>query len=327
MPAPKKSVKSTKSTKEVLKRSQTLKKKKRVGKFIIFFILAIFLIVGLGYLLYLPSLSVQAVTVQGNNILDSENIIDQVNQNLEGEYWYLFPRRSVFIYPKKIILDDLQEKFPRLSETEIGLGEWDSLIVNVVERSSDVIWCKDNESPRDVLGQIIIEDKDPDTAELASEETKVSNESEQNCFFADDGGFVFAPAPYFSNSVFVELSGFLSERPIGTTPLAEKSYSIITHFAKNLAKIFSKTTNDKYRVIKVRIIDKSNYEVVVVDTSRTATPEWKIFFNNTYSAEELTSNLYTVLNSEPFKKEMLTNKGDLASIDLRYGKKVFYRFK
>ena len=108
-------------------------------------------------------------------------------------------------------------------------------------------------------------------------------------------------------------------------PLSGQSYSIVTHLAKNLTKIFDQTDNGKYRLIKVNIIDQNNYEGLIADTSINS--DWKIFFNNNYSAEELTSNLYTILNSEPFKKEFAVNRGNLASIDLRYGKKVFYKFK
>lgn len=316
--------KSNKPTKEILKRSQTLIVKKRVGKFIILSILAILIISGLVYLLYLPALSVRSISIQGNNILDPKDLVAEVNQTLEGKYWYLFPKRSIFIYPKKVITVNLLKQFPRLSGVEIGLGEYDSIVVDVKERDSDSIWCKDYESPRDVLGQII-------EIEMASSSEISSPAREQltdrDCYFSDDSGFIFAPAPYFSSSVFTELSGLLVEEPISSTPLSEESYAISSHFAKNLTKVFTKTENEKYRLIRVKIIDKNNYEAIVVDTTKLTDGEWKIFFDNDESAEELTNNLYTVLNSDPFKKGVMENKGGLASIDLRYGKKVFYKFK
>lgn len=326
MPAPKKL--SNKPTREVLKRSEALKVKKRLGKFVIFSIAVIILVSALVYVLYIPALSVRAILVQGNDILDSEDITASIEQTIGGKYFFIFPKKSIFIYPKETIITDLKKQFPRLLTVDVGIGEYDSLIVDVKERESDSIWCQDGQSPRDVLGQVI--ESEVSASATASTTETVSfaqNETTQGCYFSDDTGYIFAPAPYFSNSVFMELSGFLSEQPISTVPLSGSSYEITTHFAKNLAKIFNKTDNDQYRLIRVEIIDKNNYQAILADTSKPGDYQWKIFFDNDESAEELTNNLYTVLNSDPFKKEMTANKGNLASIDLRYGKKVFYKFK
>lgn len=315
-----------KPAKEILKNSQSLKMKKKIGKIVIFSVSVIFILSVLGYILYRPSLSVQNIYVQGNNILESTEVISSINEKLEGKYWYLFPRKSIFIYPKKEIINDLLKDYPRLLSVKIGLGEWDSLVIDVEERDSDIIWCKNGELPKDVLGQEI----EAGLITLADdvEENILAEENvNQNCYFSDYSGFIFAPAPYFSHSVFVELSGLLSPQSIATTPLEKTSYSTVTNFAKNLAKVFNKTNYHQYRLIKIKINDKNNYEAVIADTVKGGNYEWKIFFDNGENADELTNNLYTVLNSVPFKEEMEKNKDNLASIDLRYGKKVFYKFK
>ena len=322
------SKKTSRPTKEVLKRSQSLKTKRWVGKVVIFSVIVIILFSVIIYILYLPALSVRSIFVQGNDILESTELIESVERTLAGKYWYILPRQSIFIYPEQTVIANLLSQFPRLSAVLIGSGDWDSLVVDVKERDSDSIWCRDSEFPHNVLGQeIVIEVASSSIDNMTQTVSTTPTEQFRDCYFADDAGFIFAVAPYFSNSVFVELSGFLSEDPIGQTPLADSSYTIVSHFAKNLAKIYNKTENSKYRLIRVRIIDKDNYEAIVADTSKETNYDWKIFFDNDESAEELTNNLYTVLTSESFKEEMLNNKNNLASIDLRYGKKVFYKFK
>ena len=316
MPAPKKNTK--KPTGEVLKRSQSLQAKKRVGKIIIFLVIVILLVSGLGYLLYLPALSIRSISVQGNDIIDDDDIIRVVNEGLEGRYWYIFPKNSIFIYPDKQITANLLERFPRMFKVEVGSGEWDSLVVDVVERDSESIWCRD-----DILAG------EPISA-VASSSESISAQAETKggeCYFADPQGKIFAPAPYFSNSVFVELAGFLAGDAIGQMPLSEQSYVIITHFAKGLSKVFNKTENDQYRLLKVKIVDKNTYEAILADTSKVSDNEWKIIFDSDESAEDLANNLITVLNSDPFKKEMQNNDEALASIDLRFNKKVYYKFK
>ncbi len=324
MPAPKKI--TNKPTKEVLKRSENLKTKKRVGKIVIFLVITGIILSGLIYLLYLPALSIRSIFIQGNDILNTKDIESSIEETLAGKYFYFFPKKSILIYPAKTISEKLEQQFPRILSLEVGVGDYDSLVVNIKERDSDVIWCKDDNLPHDVLGQTI-EDDSLSSSSPKQIFTERENLSSQNCYFSDNMGFIFAPAPYFSNNVFLELSGFLADEPLATKPLPLSSYTVVTHFAKNLAKIFAKTDYNEYRLIKIAILDNNNYEALIADTSDPDNGRWKIFFDNDDSAEDLTSNLFTILNSDPFKKEMTLKKGKLASIDLRYGKKVFYRFK
>lgn len=301
-----KPVRTSKASKEVLKRSQTLKKKKKVGKIFIIFVLILLFLAGVIYLLYARSLSINTIIVQGNNVLETDELSVAVKESIRGKYWYLFPRTSIFIYPRSEITSKLLNDFPRLATVEVGVNDWDSLIVDVDERSSDSVWCQNYSNLIDGLAS--------PTSDL------------ENCYFADSNGFIFAVAPYFSNSVFLRLSGFLPVQPIGKVILPKDSYQTITNFSRSLVTIFSKTNYTNFRLTNIRIIDKNNYEASIINTAQN-NDEWSLFFDSDENAEKLAGNLYTTLASDSFKQDYEENQGGLESIDLRYNPKVFYKFK
>ena len=302
-----KPVRTNKASKEVLKRSQSLKKKKKVGKIFIIFILVLLFFAVIVYLLYAKGLSINTIVVQGNNVLESDELAVPIEESLHSKYWYLFPRKSIFIYPQSEITSKLLHDFPRLATVEVGVSDWDSLIVDVDERSSDSVWCQNDSILIDSLS--------------------LSADPSENCYFADSNGFIFAVAPYFSNSVFLRLSGFLPEQPIGKYVLSKDSYRIITNFTRSLVAIFSKTKYSNFRLTNIKIIDQNNYEAKIIDTTRNDSSGWSLFFDSDENSEKLAGNLYATLASDSFKQDYEQNKGNLESIDLRYNPKVFYKFK
>jgi len=301
--------KNSKLSKEILRHSAELKKKKRIGSFVIFWIMIVIVFSGAGYLLYCPALTITKVSVEGARVMDSNYISDYIVQAISGKFWYVFPQRNDLLYPARGLEVGLLKKFPRLAEATIDLADRNSLVVSVKERDFDTVWCRDSE-----------------VTELIASSTE-SELTDNDCYFADVHGMVFASAPTFVGSVFVELHGGLAGNPIGTSPLTESAYKIASGFAKILPNVFNKTANSQYRFLAINILDENDFSAIVVDSSRTGDNVWQIFIDGDDDANTLAGNLYTILESPAFRKDMLDHKNNLASIDLRYGKKVFYKFK
>lgn len=291
--------------KDVLDRSVKRRNKKRIGRLMIW-LFAVLIIGGLIiYLLYCPYLTIKKVVVQGNRVLETETVNAYLDQVLNQRYWHLFPKRNIFIYPKKQLAQELLSQFPRLADVSLGLGEFDELVVTLKERSSDLLWC-------------------PETGEETITGTSTSSSAGQ-CYFSDPSGFIFAQAPNFSGPVFVKVISPLPPNPLGFRPLLLDSYQVVSAFSRYLPKIFTVTANQNYRLLAVKIADPHTFVALVVDT--TTNQQWSIYFDDEDSADDQANHLYTVLESAPFRKDMLDHKNQLATIDLRYGQKVFYTFK
>lgn len=279
-------------------RSHALKKKKKVGRIILLGISLFVAVGGLIFLLYLQALSLTSISVQGNSIVEETEIVEYTDSILDGKYMHFFPKSSILLYPRQAVEAGLLKQFPRLREARVELGEWNTLAIDVQERDTDTIWCRDL----------------PDT-------------TSEECYFSDDAGYVFAEAPHFSNSVFIKVYSQLASEPIGSTVISRLAYETAVHFAKFLPKIFVQSGFDRFRLVAVRIIDEKSFEAVVADTSISGLNEWKIYYDNEEPVSELTLNLFTIMNSPDFKSDLEKNKTGLESIDLRYGKKVFYKFR
>jgi hypothetical protein len=165
------------------------------------------------------------------------------------------------------------------------------LSIAIGERKPEIVWCDGAVSPK--------------------------------CFFADDEGYIFSPAPQYSDNIFYSLVGGLPAEAIGTKPLPTNSFQNIVLFAKLLPDAFKKANfNDGSQLIRVVASTTGEYTAVL----RNNKAEWRILFNDG-DATETIKNLVSVLSCDAFKQDLSTNKTDLDYLNLRIGKKVFYRFK
>jgi hypothetical protein len=301
------------SKKELLERSSERKKRKRVGR-LIFWIFIFLLLTGIAsYILVSPALAIRSIAVQGNSVLEDGEISGFITEATAGRYLYFFPKSSILLYPREQIEKSLLEKFPRLLSAQLSLADWDAVLANVKERDTDAIWCSRAGTS--------------DNVSASSSVSGTSSPAESaDCYFTDQGGYIFAPAPTFTGSAFIELRGSLKEPAIGGRPLSERSYGVVSRFARYLPEIFKKTVHDNYRLLYVRIIDGQRFEAEIADTG-SALGSWKIVFDGEENADIIAENLFSIIESPAFKKDMIDHKSALDSIDLRYGKKIYYKFK
>jgi len=304
--------KTYKPAREVLKRSTELKKKKTIGKIILLVVVFLIIVGGIIYAFYSSNFEIKEIEVSGYEVLAEDDLQDWINQELSGNYLWVFSKRNIFLYPKRHLIQGLLANFPRLSGVEVNLNSWNRLSVHITERDVRTVWC-------DSYDKLV--------SEVSSSTSAITDW--RQCFFADEKGVVFAEAPYFSDNIFVELDGLLPERPLGDQPLPLSKYQQVVRLADNLPKVFFQTGNNHYRLKNITLLDESNYAALIIDqtNSSSTSSTWAIYFNYELSADELASNLFSVLNSSSFKKDFQDSDGKIYRIDLRYGQKVFYEFK
>ncbi|MFA6397669.1 MAG: hypothetical protein WDK96_02375 [Candidatus Paceibacterota bacterium] len=165
---------------DILKVSEINKKKRKILKtrFVFAFIIFIFLVVILSLLSRNKNINIDNIEVLGNNIIDKTEILNVVENDLNGRYLFLFPKRNSLIYQKGRIKNDLLEKLKRISEVKIDLKKWRTLQIEIKERPNEYLWCGD--------------------------ESSIGSNFENNCYFIDGDGYIFDKAPYFSGDVFLD---------------------------------------------------------------------------------------------------------------------------
>src|SRR3989344_9069898 len=111
----------------------------------------------------IPYLQVEKIEISGNNLINSDDLIKKIKTNLKGKYFGLFPKANIFLIPKDKILTELPKEFKRIKKISLDKKYFGAVAVKLEERNNAVLFCE-----------------------------------KEDCAYADENGFVFEKAPYFS---------------------------------------------------------------------------------------------------------------------------------
>ncbi len=289
------------------------KKHKRIfwTKFVFFWIFLIALIFLFSFISKLEKINISNINIEGNKIVKSEDILEIVNKNIEGNYLQLFSKSNILIYPKSKIKKELLVNFLRIEDLIISFNNFHSIDINVIERKSFALYCEN----------AVVQQQLPELGETStSTDLVLKVPSEEKCYFMDDTGYIYAEAMSFSDDVYFKYQQESFKRkdlvlkapsPLGEIYLSEAKEG---QFEKvNLFIRFLKDIN--MNVYKLLIKENGDYELSFGKDSL-------LIFDEKQDFEILLENLQAVL----------IDLGDLEKqefeyIDLRFDNKVLYKFK
>ncbi len=255
---------------------------------------AILLVFGLGiYGLHSDRIRISDIVVEGERVVAQKEIIDMAQKELEGSYMKIFPKDGIFFYPKEKIIKSIAENFGRISDVEVRRSKLTALTITVVERDPTALWC----------GKNIIEDEGSITT---------------SCYFVDETGLIFAPAPHFSGSVYFKyyselLGGASTVNPIDRRFLSREDFTKTVSFVEELNKVGLKT----YQLL---IDTQGAYEFFL------GTGAGKVVVNPEDDYVQLLRNLQVALETKQAEREEEDIALDLEYIDLRFDNKVLFKF-
>lgn len=275
-----------------------LKKKKRRGFLRRVLIITLGFIVVFGILSYVSrnaKININTIEISGNKIIDTGLIKNIVDEQLTGYYLKIFPKTNFIFYPKTLISNELGIKLKRLKNISLSLKDVNTLLVSVSERTALYTWCGVN----------------PPGLE----------NSEQKCYFLDENGFVFGEAPYFSGEVYLRFYGLgdlNQDNPVGF------------YFSR---KIFNNLILFKNEVEKMGLKAKAFYilpdgDIKMFLPSKDGTSkDPEVIFKSNADFNQVAENLQASLGTEPLQSKFKKDYTSLLYIDLRFGNKVYYKFK
>ena len=132
------------------------------------------------------------------------------------------------------------------------------------------------------------------------------------CYFLDDEGFIYADAPEFSGNVFFRYFGTLpmGDPVIGQQFLEPQEFERLAFFRNALREVRIETE-------ALSLVDDIDIELYLESGG-------KVVFDRDQSLSEVLDTIQAVFSSEAFKRQDLLS---LDYVDLRFGNKVFYKFK
>jgi len=132
-----------------------------------------------------------------------------------------------------------------------------------------------------------------------------------NCAYIDKNGFAYDEAPFFRGAIFMKISKDVSEIKIGSRALEPVLMERMENFAEELKRVTG--------------LETTGFELFskIPREARVATSEgFKIYLNHDDDFKKVLQVLKTVLD-----QEIKDKRSNLEYIDLRFGNKVFYKFK
>ncbi|MDP3052079.1 MAG: FtsQ-type POTRA domain-containing protein [bacterium] len=278
---------------DILASSRQLRRKRRVIKAsLILFCVLLFIGIVIAFF-NLSKFRIRQISIEGAIGLDQEQLKGETLNFLKGKYLKLFPYDNIFILPEGKLAADLSEIFPLLKEIVISRDFPQKISIAVEERKAEALWCAGSDS----------------ASIPASSTSTLDSLSKESCAFADDSGFIFQPAPNFSGAIFLK---FFDEREqmsgMGKMMTDSSEFKKLSSFAGLLKE-------KGFDVSKIILKDAGIYEVHLKEG-------WYILLNDKNEPDQTFGNLELILDQDIKEK-----RPKLDYIDLRFGKKVFYKFK
>lgn len=277
------------SKEKLLKSPKLLKRKRRARllRFSLYFILAASVIAGLSFLSFLPFLSINKIIVSGDGAgMGSDEIKKTAEHYLEGEYFMLFSRKNSLIFPRDEIKEGILKAHPKILSLKISSPDLNTLEIAAAARQSAALWCGN----------------------------EVVSDSLKECYFVDREGFIFSKAPSFSGDAFFTYYGGGIGEPVGAR-FEEGKFIEIEKFVEGLRSMDIRA----YAFAKLASDDAEIYF-----KNDTAIPS-KIIISTAEPLSKTLSNMEALWKDK--KLGSLAGDISVDYIDLRFGNKVYYRLK
>ena len=154
-----------------------------------------------------------------------------------------------------------------------------------------------------------------------------SDTAAQKCYFMDENGYIFDEAAYFSGGVYFKFYGKISED--GDLSKRESSPAG-SYFAKeNFYKfVLFKKILENMGLKPVALYQEDNGDIKFFlsrENSLSMGPEIILKVNSDF--QKVAENLETALGTEPLQSNFKNKYSSLLYIDLRFGNKVYYKFR
>lgn len=277
---------------------------KRLKKFIarpimigLIFMLFAAILGGFLYAVRLSQFRIQEVTARGAEFVSEEKIREAVMRQIAGARFFFIPNDSLLFVSSRRVERELLKEFPRLAAVDAKKTFAPALEILLRERSIWGIGCIKTE-----LAEV---DKTGETIEARTREKTVGP-----CFYIDSGGFAFEEVTSFEGQLLPALykSG---EGAVGANIFSKEDLVFFNEVSRALSDSFD------LPLFSVEFFDKNNEDVRL-----TLKEGWSLVVSRGKAASAWIPVLRAVLSGE-----IKDRRSKLDYMDLRFGNKVFYKFR
>ncbi len=240
------------------------------------------------YISRVPAVNIGAIKIVGNKVVDGEAIVTSIEKQIAGNYLWVFPKRNILFYSKNTLAKELHSEFNRLKDINFVIKNGNNLEVSVTERTGLYTWCG-NTLPE--VGII------------------------PTCYFMDELGYIFDEAPYFSGEVYFKFYGVAS----AGSSFSKENFTQLVDFKNTLTTLGLKPAS-------LYVSDDGDIKIFLSSSGKTSLGAYVVFKKDD-DFKKLTENLEAAIRTEPILSNLKNKSSSLEYIDLRFGNKVYYKFR
>ena len=280
---------SHKPQKKTQRESQRTRKKTIITVLLLLFVIGDFI-----WIMNHRRFKVSEISIEGNQTIPSDDIQKIVDNYLETELLWSLPHNNVLLTNTQRLARDIKNAFPKVYETDIVFENGSDIKINIEEREPHSLWCK-NENYISVF--------------------------DEECYYADQKGYIYARSPYFSPGVFSKIYTNNERLKIGEQVLNKEDFEKFFVFTESL------NNEDKISVDRVFLDAEGNirmYMTSLLDVNFVHRPYLVYKHNESYDV--ILRNISLMINHEQFKKEFYENAERLEFIDVRIDDQIRYKF-
>lgn len=248
----------------------------------------LFIMAGVIVSLRVDALRIHKVSVSGTRSLNPQDIQKEITSTLEGSYLAgLVPYRFLLASPVQQISSRIKEVFPLIAEVNIKKVFPDELDITVRERDLFGILCNDR-----------------------MKNASADEHTDAECAYVDTDGITYQRSPISSGFLITKISTDASSTPVGDQLIERAIIERMTLLKRELPAVGVEPV--RYELMsaiphEIHVITNEGFALMVKDGDDVV-------------------NMMRVLKAV-LEKEIGSRRKNLSYIDLRFGNKVFYKFK
>lgn len=277
------------------------KRKKRQILLVVGAVMVIAFCVLMVFVLRRSEAHIDTINIHGVEYLSSDDVLHNVEEKLQGNYFFILPRKNISIYPRKAIRESLREEFPRIREIVVEVDLPRTLNVFVKEYEPYALWCTGG----------VIEYSDPLATSSPSFVTE--NNNERDCYYLNEQGYIFSSAPSFGGTAYFKYhGGNIKDEPLKKQLFEETVFEEISYFVDQIKNVG--LTPESF------VISEDGNYVVVLESGGV------LILDREVVIQESLQNFLSVLKDDKVDlSKILEDESLLEYVDLRYSGKVYYK--
>lgn len=252
------------------------------------------------YVLQMPYFQINSIKISGLVSLDETEIRQKLFSHLDGKVAMFLPRKSFFFVSSRDAEALLKNAFPRIAAVSAVKIFPQELSVKISERNLWGIYCNDFRMEAPPEDPIIKNNIQPQDQEIQP----------SNCAYVDQEGFAYEFSPISAGSLLIKIHGD-GEFAVPSQAIPRELVGRMNEFSRELKNSLG--------------LDTSGFEFSksILREFRVKTSEgFSLWINRDDNFVNVLKVLKTVLD-----EEIKDRRDKLEYADLRFGNKVFYKYR